>query len=66
MLAAVELEDRREQLRAETLLFEALGDGMNRRDLVLEVRVADDDPRVAELVLTTLELRAGVAGDPVE
>ena len=66
MLAALELEDRGEELRAEALLLEALRDGVDRRDLILEIGVADDDPRVAELVLAALELRAGVGGDTVE
>src|SRR4051812_9962493 len=66
VLAAVELEDRGEELRAEALFLQALSDRVHRRDLIFELRVADDDPRVAELVLATLQLRAGVAGDAVE
>ena len=66
MLAAVELEHRGEELRAEALLLQALRDRVHRRDLILELRVADDYPRVAELVLATVQLRAGVAGDAVE
>ena len=66
MLAAVEAEDRGEQLLAEALLLEALCDGVHRRHLVLELGVADDDPREAEGILTALELRARLAGDGVE
>src|SRR5690349_18686617 len=36
VLAALELEDRCEQLRAEPLLLQPLGDGVNGRDLILE------------------------------
>src|SRR5216684_7288604 len=46
MLAAVELEDRGEKLRPETLLLETLGHCMDRRHLVLEIGIADDDPGV--------------------
>src|SRR5206468_9150732 len=52
--AALELEHRGEQLRAEALLLETLRDRVNRGHLVLELRVADDDPGVAERVLAAL------------
>ena len=55
MLAALELEDRREQLAAEPLLLEPRGDRVDCRHLIDEVGVADDDPRVAERVLAPLQ-----------
>ena len=39
---------------------------MHRGDLVLELRIVDDDPRVAEFVLAAFELGAGVGRDPVQ
>src|SRR4051812_45768358 len=62
LLAALELEHRSEELASETRLLEPLRDRVDRGDLVLQVRVADDDPRVAEGVLPALELRARLSG----
>src|SRR5438128_2295770 len=58
VLAAIELEHCGKELRAESLLLQTLGDRVDRRHLILELWIADDDPRVAERVLTPLELRA--------
>src|SRR5438067_2118242 len=66
VLAALEAKDRRQELRAEPLLLEALGHGVHGGDLVLELRIVDDDPGEAELVLAALELRPGLRGDPVQ
>src|SRR5512132_2231877 len=63
MLTALELEDRGEELRPESLLLQALGHGVDRRHLILEIGIADDDPRVPERVLAPLELRAGRGRD---
>src|SRR5438128_9270658 len=65
-LSAFEAEDGGEQLLAETLLLESLRDRVHRGHLVLEVRVADDDPAEAEAVLAALELRAGLLRDALE
>ena len=45
----------REQLLPKAALLQALRDCVNRRDLVLEIGVANDDPLVAELVRFALE-----------
>src|SRR5262249_56746887 len=65
-LPALDLEDGGEELPAEALLLEPLRDCVDCCDLVLELGVAHDDPRVAELVLATLELRARVRRDAIE
>src|SRR5215210_4144101 len=66
MRAAVEAEDGRQELPAEALLFQTRRDSMHGGDLVLELRIADDDPRESERVLAALELRGGPDGDAVE
>src|SRR5580765_2176449 len=66
LLAAFELEDRGEELASEARFLEPLGNCVNPGYLVLQVRVTDDDPRVAERVLAALELRAGLCGYPIE
>src|SRR5262249_14142883 len=66
MLPAVELEQRREQLLSEALLLEALSHRVNSRDLIFELRVADDDPAVPERVVAPLELRTRRSGNRVQ
>src|SRR5439155_17341872 len=66
MLAAVELEDGGEELGAEALLLQSLRDGVDRGDLILERRVVDDDPRVAEGVVAAFGLRARLRRNRVQ
>src|SRR6266566_3846641 len=66
VLPPVELEHGGEELRPESLLLQALRHRMDRRHLILEVGITDDDPRVAEGVFAPLELRPGPAGNSVE
>src|SRR3954451_19974298 len=63
---AVELEDGSEKLRAEALLLEPLRHGVDARHLILQIGVADDDPRVAERVVAALDLRPGVRSHALE
>src|SRR6185312_7422352 len=65
LLAALELENGREELAAEARFLQPLRDRVNPGYLVFQVRVPDDDPRVAERVLAMLELRAGLCGSPL-
>src|SRR5207249_814046 len=64
--AAVEAEDSREELRAEAACLQLRPDEVDGVHEVFELRVADDEPRIAERVLRALDPRAGVAGDGVE
>src|SRR5439155_24250324 len=60
VLSSVELEDRRQELLAEALLLQPLGDRVGGRHLVLEIRVLDNHPAVAEGIVAAEELRAGL------
>src|SRR5204862_182811 len=60
VLSSVELEDRRQELLAEALLLQPLGDRVGGRHLVLEIRVLDHHPAVAEGIVAAEELRAGL------
>src|SRR5919197_6429886 len=53
-------EHRRQELTAEAAVRELRADEVRRRDEVLEVPVADDEPLVAESVRTPAHLRAGL------
>src|SRR5919108_6395765 len=66
VLTALEAKHRGQELRAEPLFLEPLCHRVHGGDLVLELRIADDDPGEAELVLLALELRARVGRDSVE
>src|SRR3954451_7034756 len=66
LLAALEFEHRSEELASEPRLLEPLRDRVDRGDLVFQIRVPHDDPRVAEGILAALELRAGLCGYPLE
>src|SRR5262249_51533421 len=55
-----------EQLPSEALLLEALSHRVNSRDLIFELRVADDDPAVPERVVAPLELRTRRSGNRVQ
>ena len=66
MLAAVEREDRGEQLRAEALRGQLRCQRVRGGDEILEVGVADDDPVEAELVGLALDLRAALLRDGVD
>ena len=66
LLAALELEHRREELAAEARFLEPLRDRVNPVTWSSRSESADDDPRVAERVLAALELRAGLCGYPIE
>src|SRR5205814_4565372 len=59
-ILALEAEDRREQPVAETARLELGGGGVRRRDDVLQILVADDDPLEAEVVRLRVHLRAGL------
>src|SRR5262249_6944526 len=59
VLVALEPERRREELPAEALRRQLGGDGIDGRDYVLEVPVADDHPLVPVVVLLPLDLGAG-------
>src|SRR5579884_1259631 len=66
VLAAGEAEDGGEELLAESLGRQLRADCVDGRYLVLEVRVAHDDPLEAEGVALPVELRAAVGRDRVE
>ena len=55
-------EDRRQQAVAVAGALELHGHGVHRHDEVVEVRVAQDQPAVAELVVVGLDLRARLLG----
>ena len=51
MLVTVEAERGGEELRAEPARLELAADGVDARDDVLEVRVADDDLSASDLII---------------
>src|SRR5436309_601037 len=65
-LAQMASQSQVDQELEEVGLFQALRDGMHRRDLVLELGVMDDDPLVAVFVRLPLQPRAGLLGDGIE
>ena len=58
-VAALEGEERCEQLLAEAVRGQLAGDQVDAGDEVFEVAVADDEPLVAERVLAAADLGAG-------
>src|SRR5688572_23843228 len=66
VLAALEGEERREQLLAEAPVRELSGDEVHGRDQVLEVAVAHDEPLVAVRVVAPPDLGAGALSDDGE
>src|SRR4051812_8901064 len=66
VLPAVETEDGGEQLLPEAARLQLRAVRMHPGDLILEIGVGGDDPRVAERVVAPLELRARVDGDRFE
>jgi hypothetical protein len=66
MPRALELEDGGEQLRPEAAPLQLRADEVHRRDQVLEVRILDDEPLVAEIVRLAPQLRARLPRGDVE
>ena len=60
-LRALELEDRREELRPEAALGELRPDEVNSRDEILELVVSHDEPLEAEVVGRALDARVRLA-----
>jgi hypothetical protein len=64
--AAVEAERGGKELAAESARLELRRDRVDTRDLVLQIRVADDDPLEAERIGLAVECGARPLGDAPE